>query len=48
MEPFRADYRKAYNGKCLVVVKAGREKGEIRVTASAEGLPDAGTTLSVR
>lgn len=48
MEPFRADYRKAYNGKCLVVVKAGREKGEIRITASAEGLPDAVTTLNVR
>jgi beta-galactosidase len=48
MEPFKADYRKAYNGKCLVVVKAGKQKGEIRITASSEGLPDAVATLSVR
>ncbi len=48
MEPFRADYRKAYNGKCLVVIKAGKEKGEIRVTASSEGLPDAVTVLRVK
>ena len=48
MEPFRADYRKAYNGKCLVVIKTGKEKGEIRVTASSEGLPDAVTVLRVK
>ena len=48
MEPFRADYRKAYNGKCLVVLKAGKEKGEIRITASSEGLPDAAVVVKVR
>ena len=48
MEPFKADYRKAYNGKCLVVVKAGKEKGEIKVTASSEGLPDAVVSLRVK
>jgi beta-galactosidase len=48
MEPFKADYRKAYNGKCLMVLKAGREKGEIRITASSEGLPDATCTVKAR
>lgn len=48
MEPFRADYRKAYNGKCLAVVKAGKQKGEIRITASSEGLPDATVVVKVK
>jgi len=48
MEPFRAEYRKAFNGKCLVVVKAGKEKGEIRITASSEGLPDATVVVKVK
>jgi beta-galactosidase len=48
MEPFKADYRKAFNGKCLVVVKAGREAGDIKVTASAEGLAGASSVLQVR
>lgn len=48
MEPFKADCRKAYNGKCLAVIKAGKVKGEIRVTASSEGLPDATLFLRVR
>lgn len=48
MEPFKADYRKAYNGKCLVVVKAAKEKGDIRITASSEGLPDATVTVKVK
>jgi len=48
MEPFRAEYRKVFNGKCLVVVKAGKEKGEIRITASSEGLPDATVVVKVK
>lgn len=48
MEPFRADYRKACNGKCLAVVKAGKQKGEIRITASSEGLPDATVVVKVK
>ncbi len=48
MEPFKADYRKAYNGKCLVVVRAGKEKGEIRITASSAGLPDVTVTVKVK
>jgi beta-galactosidase len=48
MEPFRADYRRAFNGKCLLVVKAGKEKGSVRVTAVADGMTPAVTELSVR
>jgi len=48
MEPFKADYRKAYNSKCLVVVKAGKEKGEIKLTASADGMQDAICVIRVR
>jgi len=48
MEPFKADYRKAYNSKCLVVVKAGKEKGEIKLTASADGMLDATCVIRVR
>jgi beta-galactosidase len=48
MEPFKADYRKAFNGKCLVVVKAAREAGDVKVTASAEGLTSASCALEVR
>ncbi len=48
MEPFKADYRKAYNSKCLVVVKAGKEKGEIKLTASADGMQDATCVIRVR
>jgi len=48
MEPFKADYRKAFNGRCLVVVKAGKEKGMVRLTASSEGLADATITIKVK
>jgi beta-galactosidase len=48
MEPFQADHRKAFNGKCLVVLKAGKEKGEVTVTASSEGLADESCSLTIR
>jgi len=31
----------AFNGKCLVVVKAGEQAGSVTLTASAEGLDSA-------
>jgi len=31
-----------------VVVKAGREKGEIKLTASADGMPDATCVIRVK
>jgi len=37
-EPFKASYRKAYNGLCLAVVQAKRKSGNITLTAVSEGL----------
>jgi len=41
MEPFKADHRKAFNGKCLVILQANRKPGTITLTASAQGLKPA-------
>jgi len=48
MEPFKADFRKAFNGKCLLVVKAGAEAGSINVTATSDGLTTATAAIRVR
>jgi beta-galactosidase len=37
-EPFKANYRKAFHGLCLVVVQSNGNKGNIRLTAQSEGL----------
>jgi beta-galactosidase len=37
-DPFKADYRKAFNGKCLVVIQAKTTAGVINLTAESEGL----------
>jgi beta-galactosidase len=38
MEPFKANYRKAYNGMCLVIVQSAGKPGKIALEATAEGL----------
>src|SRR5512133_3219180 len=48
MEPFKADYRKAFHGKCLVVIKAGEKAGDVKVTALSEGLGSAVADLQIR
>jgi beta-galactosidase len=40
-EPDKAAYRHAFNGKCLVIVGAGENAGDIHLTASAFGLKGA-------
>jgi beta-galactosidase len=37
-EPFQANYRKAYNGKCLAILKSGTQGGVVKISASADGL----------
>ncbi|MFV0377720.1 MAG: beta-galactosidase GalB [Mangrovibacterium sp.] len=37
-EPFKANYRKAFNGMCLLIVQSTAKSGTIKVTASSEGL----------
>jgi beta-galactosidase len=37
-ESFKADYRKAFNGLCLVVIQSEKKAGEVSLTASSQGL----------
>lgn len=46
-EPFKADFRKAYNGMCLVILQSGKNNGQIRLTASSEGLDPASVDIKV-
>ncbi len=45
LERFKADNRHAFNGKCLVVVRADRTPGSITLTAKAHDLQSASLTL---
>lgn len=38
LEPFKANYRKAYNGICLVILKSSPKSGSIKLTATSVGL----------
>lgn len=44
-EPFQANYRKAFHGKCLVVVQTGTQGGTLALTASSDGLTGARVEL---
>ena len=47
VEPFQADYRKAFNGLCLVIVRSERGRtGNISIAATSDGLSPAQTTVS--
>ncbi|HKJ89954.1 MAG TPA: beta-galactosidase GalB [Oceanipulchritudo sp.] len=37
-EPFQSDHRKAFNGLCMLIIQSGRQPGNIKITATAEGL----------
>lgn len=47
-EPFKANYRKAYHGLCLVVVQSFETPGEIVLTAKAEGLESASVRIQCK
>jgi len=40
-EPFKADFRKAFNGRCLVVIQTRENPGNIQVRAASPGLQPA-------
>lgn len=44
-EPFKASFRKAFNGRCLVIVETKEKKGNIVVTAKSKGLQSSGLIL---
>ena len=46
LEPFRADYRKAFNGKCLLIIKSKKgETGQVVIKAFSQGLK--GQTIKI-
>lgn len=45
MERFKADHRKAFYGKCLVVLQSKGESGNARLVATADGLQSAETVV---
>ncbi|CAN5609106.1 beta-galactosidase GalB [soil metagenome] len=48
LEPFKASYRKAYNGKCLAIIQTTEKAGKITVSATSEGLQGASVELICR
>lgn len=46
-EDYKATQRKAFGGLCLAIVQAGREAGQLRVSAQSPGLEPAATELTV-
>lgn len=39
-DPFKADWVKAFNGKCLVIVRSGKQAGKAQVRLSSVGMED--------
>nr|WP_121271923.1 beta-galactosidase GalB [Pedobacter schmidteae] len=48
LEPFKANYRKAYQGLCLAIVQAGQKEGRLSLTATSVGLQEATVTLQMK
>jgi len=47
-EPFKASYRKAFNGMCLAIIQSYGETGEIVLTAISEGLQPASVVIQAK
>jgi beta-galactosidase len=43
-EPDKASQRTAFNGLCMTIVQAGRQSGEIKLTATGDGI-ESGTVI---
>jgi beta-galactosidase len=48
LEPFKANYRKAYNGLCLAIIRATEKKGTIKLTATSVGLKSTSITINTK
>jgi beta-galactosidase len=46
-EPFQATERQAFHGRCIAIVRATADTGEINITASAEGLKPGSVTIQI-
>jgi len=45
LEPFKASYRKAFNGLCLAIIQSKNQKGKINIQASSPGLQTTDLTI---
>ena len=48
LDPMQASTCRAFNGQCLLILRVRKEPGSVTLTASADGLPSATTTLRIR
>lgn len=48
MEKFKDNHRKAFYGKCLVVIQNNGQTGSVKVTATADGLGKSVTVIKVK
>jgi len=46
LEPFKANYRKAFHGLCLAILQATEKTGTIKLTASSAGLSSSSITIN--
>ncbi len=47
-EPFKANYRKAFNGMCLVVIQSNEKAGKIKLEAESKGLKGAQVEITTK
>lgn len=48
LEPFKASYRKAFNGMCLLIVQSKEEAGVLSIRATADGLESQEIFIAVK
>jgi beta-galactosidase len=48
MEPFKASYRKAFNGLCLAIIQSKGKVGSIRIEATSAGLQPASLVIQAK
>ncbi|WP_225872513.1 glycoside hydrolase family 2 TIM barrel-domain containing protein [Pedobacter polaris] len=48
LEPFKANYRKAYNGLCLAIIQAKEKAGTIKLTATSNGLTSSSVLITTK
>jgi len=48
LEPFKANYRKAFNGLCLAIIQAKEKAGTIKITATSNGLHSSSVLITTK
>jgi beta-galactosidase len=48
LEPFKASYRKTFNGLCLAIIQAKEKVGTIKITATSKGLTSSSITINTK